>query len=359
MSTHDDLNRLKFFILNSNRIFILCGRNSYFKSKANILINKLIIKKKTYTYFKKFFYPDIKEIKIIAKKIKSFSPDLILAVGGGTVIDCAKVASIMNFRSNSIIYKRRSLKKKLIAIPLTSGSGAEVTSTSVIYVNKIKHSIENNFIKPDECILLPELIINAPKKVKGASIFDCIAQSVESIFSLRSNKKSLFYAVRSLRISLKYYLSYYRKPTLNNSRNMLTAANYAGKAIDISRTIASHAFSYPFTSLMGIEHGKAVAITFVNVLKFNFEYQSKSLSKFLLSSRYKLLYKLTGAKNIEQLSLIFEKIIENLNINLRSQKFRHAIDTNFEKITQGINKKRLMNNPVKIDKSSFRNIIYE
>jgi alcohol dehydrogenase class IV len=140
---------------------------------------------------------------------------------------------------------------------------------------------------------------------------------------------------------------------------MLIAANYAGKAIDISRTIASHAFSYPFTSLLGIEHGKAVAITFVNVLKFNFEYQSKSRSKFLINSRYKLLYRLTGAKNIEQLCLIFEKIIENLNINLRSQKFRHDISKNFEKISKGVNRKRLMNNPVKIDKSSFKHIIYE
>ena len=137
----------------------------------------------------------------------------------------------------------------MVAIPTTAGSGAEVTSGAVIYIDKIKHSIDNKIIIPDKYFLLPKIIMrNKKKNLKASSGFDAISQSIESIISVKSNNTSLLFARKSLNISLKNYLSFLKNPNFYNSSNMSIAAMLAGKAINISKTTAPHAVSYPFTS---------------------------------------------------------------------------------------------------------------
>ena len=86
---------------------------------------------------------------------------------------------------------------------------------------------------------------------------------------------------------------------------MLKAANYSGKAINITKTTAPHAVSYPFTAHYGISHGHAVALTFNDFMKFNFENTEKSITKFSLKGRMKILFKLTETQNLTELIKIF------------------------------------------------------
>ena len=94
---------------------------------------------------------------------------------------------------NKIIknYNNKFYKKKtvLAVLPTTAGSGAEVTSNAVIYVNKIKFTMESNLLIPDRYFLISSLIFNNPKKLKASSGFDAIAQSIESLISRKSNNK--------------------------------------------------------------------------------------------------------------------------------------------------------------------------
>ena len=76
---------------------------------------------------------------------------------------------------------------------------------------------------------------------------------------------------------------------------MCLAANLSGRAINISRTTAPHAVSYPFTSHHGIDHGHAVILTLKNFLDFNFTHSNKSISNFNLCDRYKQIFKITNA----------------------------------------------------------------
>ena len=85
----------------------------------------------------------------------------------------------------------------MIAIPTTAGSGAEVTSSAVIYINKKKYSVEGTGLSPDKFFLIPELIIDNHKKLKSSAGFDAISQAIESIISVRSNKK-VFYLQKNL-----------------------------------------------------------------------------------------------------------------------------------------------------------------
>ena len=235
--------KLKFFFKNKkNIILIIGGQKSYHKSGANLFFKKLLKNNKVEYYFKNSAYPEIKEVKIIAKIIEKIKPNLIFAIGGGSVMDLAKIANIIDLKKTLINKKKVMTKKKLaklIAIPLTAGSGAEATSTAVLYLGKKKISVEGDQVKPDHFFLVSDLIKNTPKKIKGPAIFDCISQAVESLFSLKANSKSIFYALKSLRISINYALDYFNKPNDLNSKKMIVAAHYSGKAIDISRTIAS------------------------------------------------------------------------------------------------------------------------
>ena len=149
----------------------------------------------------------------------------------------------------------------MIVIPTTAGSGAEVTSTAVIYKKKIKYSVEHKLLIPDLFFLVKEFVNKGNKHVKASSGFDAIAQAIESIISLKSNKKSLDYAKRSLKISSKHFVNFVNKPNNINVSKMCIAANLSGEAINISRTTAPHALSYPFTALFGISHGHAVSLT--------------------------------------------------------------------------------------------------
>lgn len=137
------------------KIFVLTGKKSYSFSNADSILNNVLKNKTTKYYFKNLSYPDFSELKDIILSIRSFNPDIILAVGGGTVIDYAKIANVLEIDKsikNNIKNSSYKIKKKfckLVAIPTTAGTGAEVTANAVIYINKIKYSVESEILKPD------------------------------------------------------------------------------------------------------------------------------------------------------------------------------------------------------------------
>lgn len=346
----------------NQRVFVLAGLNSFYKSGANIYFEKHFDKKNLKFFFKKKEYPEINELKKIIIAIKKFKPKYILAVGGGSVMDYAKISCNINdiknlnkiIKSSSKNYKKVA---KLITIPTTAGSGSEVTSGAVVYINKIKFSVEGKEIVPDKFFLIPKLVINNSKNLKGTSGFDAISQSIESLMSRRSNSKSVNYAKKSLKISFKNYLSHIAHPTLDNSLKMLQAANLAGKAISISKTTAPHAVSYPFTSHLGISHGNAVSLTLNEFLYFNYKNLKKSDVKFNLKKRFELLFKLSGTKSIKS----FLRYIQKLKNSANTEKKFYDMKKNKVKIVKqvlsGINIDRLSNNPVKLTKIDIKKII--
>ena len=345
------------------KIFLLCGKKSFVTSGAEIFFKELLNSKETRLFYKGSELPILEELVKIIKDIKGFKPDLILAVGGGAVIDYAKIANIVDARDDLadliVNYNYPFTKKytKLAVIPTTAGSGAEVTSNAVIYVNAIKHSFESELLIPDNFFLIPEFLISAPNKIKASAGFDAIAQALESLVSKKSNNQSVEYASKSLRISVNNYISFLNNPNLKNATEMSIASNLAGKAISISKTTAPHAASYPFTSLFNISHGHAVGLFFESFFKFNFDNLNRSETSFDLKKRFDLIFNLFDVKNINdfnsKITLIkkqakLEDNLDTLNIDIKKSS---------EKIIKGINLLRLGNNPVKIDGNDIFKII--
>ena len=286
------------------KIFVLCGKKSFVTSGAENLFKKIITDKEIKLFYKKSELPILEELIEIINDIKNFKPDLILAIGGGAVIDYAKIANVVDVRKDladlivNYSYPFKKKYTKLTVIPTTAGSGAEVTSNAVIYVDGIKHSFESELLIPDNFFLIPEFLISAPNKIKASAGFDAIAQALESLVSKKSNDRSVEYASKSLRVSVNSFLSFVNNPNMKNATEMSIAANLAGKAISISKTTAPHAASYPFTSLFDISHGHAVSLFFERFFKFNYDNLDKSETSFDLKKRFDLIFNLFDVQNI-------------------------------------------------------------
>jgi alcohol dehydrogenase class IV len=345
------------------KIFILCGKKSFATSGAEELFKKIVIDKEIKLFYKKSELPILEELIEIINNIKNFKPDLILAVGGGAVIDYAKISNVVDIRedlADLIVNYSYPFKKKftkLAVIPTTAGSGAEVTSNAVIYVDGIKHSFESELLIPDNFFLIPEFLISAPNKIKASAGFDAIAQALESLISKKSNEQSVEYATKSLRVSVNSFISFVDDPNMKNATEMSIAANLAGKAISISKTTAPHAASYPFTSLFNISHGHAVSLFFENFFKFNYENLDKSETSFNLKERFDLIFKFFDVMDINSFNSKISLIKKQANLEDDLTTFNIDIIKSSEDVLKGINLLRLGNNPVKIDGKDILNII--
>ena len=344
------------------KIFVLCGKKSFVNSGAENLL-KNISNKEIKLFYKKSEIPILEELIEIIKDIKNFKPDLFLAIGGGAVIDYAKIANVVDIRPDlaelivNYTYPFKKKYTKLVVIPTTAGSGAEVTSNAVIYVDGIKHSFESELLIPDYFFLIPEFLISAPNKIKASSGFDAIAQALESLVSRKSNDKSVEYASKSLRVSVNSFISFINEPNMKNATEMSIASNLAGKAISISKTTAPHAASYPFTSLFNISHGHAVSLFFEKFFKFNYDNVDKSETSFDLKKRFDLIFNLFDVQDINGFNSKISLIKKKANLEDDLTKFNIDIIKSSEDVLKGINLLRLGNNPVKIDGKDILNII--
>ncbi len=344
------------------KILIFAGETSYSKSGAESQLKTILSKFQYEVFYKTNELPDILDLKNFIVKINNFKPDLIVAIGGGAVLDLAKVSNSLHNCKNlekSIKYSLNELNNfcELIAIPTTAGSGAETTSNAVMYVDKIKYSIEGKEIKPDHIIIDPNLILSTPKKIAAASGMDAIAQSIESLLSKKSTNESVGYATQALKYLLPFYELHINNSNFETAYKMSIGALNAGKAINISKTTAPHAVSYPFTSEYGISHGHAVALTLLDFLKFNFENIILSKVKFNLNERYKIIFSEFRVENIDQLTGKLLKMSKNTGLELDLKKLDINRSDQIDNVLKGINQQRLSNNPIDIDLSVIRKIL--
>jgi alcohol dehydrogenase class IV len=352
-------NKLNWFLKNrkTKNILIITGQNSFNVSGFKKLAIYKKFKYMMTTFYKKSEIPEIHELEYLIKKINVIKPDLIIALGGGCAIDYAKLANglhnIKNLKKKikNDTLKVHSKKTQILAIPTTAGSGAEVTKFSVIYIKKIKYSVEHNLLKPDFYSLIPKLVINSPKIVRSSSGFDAIAQATESIFSKNANTQSLKYSSKSLQYSIKSFLQFVNNPNINNARQMLVAANLSGKSINIAKTNAPHALSYLFTSKFNIPHGIAVSIFFLEIINLYYDKANKK-NNLNLIKKFTFFFKSINQPNIQEFNNLFfnfflkSGIKKYLKESLQRIKYQNIFNFYY-------NLNRLKNSPIKILKDDI------
>lgn len=325
--------------LNPKKILIVTGKKSYLKSPfLDVLKN---IKKnysiRTWSYFK--LYPDFYEILDFLKKSNE-NYDLIISYGGGTVIDVSKLISIAwSLNSFDEVFKKPSIDNSIyhLCIPTTFGSGSESTSFAVIYKDGEKFSVDSKNLIPNDVVLNPEYTLNLNGHVSYCSIMDSLCQSIESLWSKNNTHESSEYALESIRLTTKCLnnLDFLSKTERNR---LLKASSLSGKAINITKTTAPHAFSYYLTYNHSICHGEAVCIFFEKFIELNFDYIKESNKKALL--------KILGVKSKEDFVDLFKEIKQKMGFRLSLKEIKNL---NIEKYSKSINLERLKNNPVKIN----------
>ena len=260
---------------------------------------------------------------------KNSGCDSIVSIGGGSCIDVAKVIklSLKEDLNNGVPTFKQEYNYndvRHICIPTTSGTGSESTRHAVLYLDGIKQSICNSAILPEYVILCPKLILTVPEYQKKCTAMDALCQCIESLWSRKATKESKEYAIRGLTLFKDNYKGYLSLD-YNAIRNIQLAANYSGRAINISETTAGHALSYKITSLYHFPHGHAVAIC-VNAIFANCRVRTvfkKTIDVKTLFNEIYNYFKLQKDIVISDRELLL--LIDSVN-PIRIQNFPYEID---------------------------------
>lgn len=203
--------------------------------------------------------------------------DFIIAVGGGSVMDTAKLASILASGGPAIsdLLENPKLGRKqarTLMIPTTAGTGAEATPNAIVAVPEkaLKVGIVNDAMIADYVILDAVMIKHLPRKIAAATGVDALAHAIECWTSAKANPFSDLMAMQALELILGNILPACNDPeAMTAKNNMLLASFYAGVAITASGTTAVHALSYPLGGRYHIAHGVSNAMLLAPVMRFN------------------------------------------------------------------------------------------
>lgn len=327
---------------NASHVFLVRGKGSYVACGAEKIIQNALTKANCdFTEFYDFSEnPKCEDMEKGIELLKSSKADLIIAVGGGSVMDMAKLIRFFSSYKGAITgktFEKEGLLCPLLAMPTTAGTGAEATHFAVVYKDKVKYSAEHEDMLPDYAIIYPPFTYGNSKYLTACTGFDALAQAIESFWNLNATEESDIFAERAIRIIWPNLPKVVNNPT-EDIRDIISEGSYwAGRAINITKTTAPHAFSYPFTSYYGYPHGHAVALTFPYFLDLNCSENNKD------RERVNRLLDILGFDRNSNLMEQMMNYIESIGLQKREE---FIIDKEF--ILSQVNLDRLKNNPVKI-----------
>lgn len=199
----------------------------------------------------------------------------IIAIGGGTVIDIAKVLAVSDGGPVDTLYDNvENLEKRheLVIVPTTCGTGSEVTNISIINRTRIgtKMGLASERMFADAAVLVPELLNSLPFGVFATSSIDALVHAVESSLSPKATPYTKLFGYKAIEMIICGY-----QKLVKDSREMLSglmedfliASNYAGLAFGTAGCAAVHAMSYPLGGTYHVPHGESNYAMFTGVLK--------------------------------------------------------------------------------------------
>lgn len=272
--------------------------------------------------------PAVGDIERVLAEVAEDKVDLIVGVGGGSVMDASKLASIIIGAEYSLrdLLKDSSIAKKYtktVMIPTTCGTGSEATCNAIVAIpeKESKQGIVNNCMIPDYVILDANMIAKLPPKIIAATGVDALAHVVECFTSKKATVLSDTYAKEgACKIFHNIRKAYNNAEDMEAKAEMMIGAFYGGVAITGSGTTAVHALSYPLGGKYHIAHGVSNAILFAHVMEFNKDACSERLA-VLCDAVYPEL----SAKSVEEKAdYIIEEIagiVKDTNIPTSLEEF--------------------------------------
>ena len=222
------------------------------------------------------------------KRLSGEKTDLIVAVGGGSVIDMAKILSVALTNENLIEDLRRpnAITKPsvpMVAVPTTSGTGAEATANAIfLYPEEdLKVGIISEYMIPDYVILDVSMTCKLPPALTASTGVDALCHAMESYISILSNPFCKMLSLEAIRLICGSIETAYNDGGNRQAReDMQLGAFYAGLCLTTSSTVAVHALSYPLGGKYHIPHGVSNAILLPYVMRENLECCREAYTEF-------------------------------------------------------------------------------
>jgi len=217
----------------------------------------------------------------VARVYRETNADAIVAVGGGSVLDTAKGATIvlthgatdlMEHRGAESLMGRRTVT--FIAIPTTAGTGSEVTSAAVIKDTErhVKMGFTSLSLLPDVAILDPRMTVKLPARLTASTAMDALTHAVEAYSCVQANPLSDAYARAAIRLIVEYLPQVLEHPKAHKGRLALAnAALLAGAAFSNAMVGIVHAMGHAAGGVAGVPHGDAMAILLPHGMTYNLD----------------------------------------------------------------------------------------
>ena len=290
--------------------------------------------------------PRFDDMITAAKLFKDNNCDFMIAAGGGSPMDSAKMIRILinNSEETALYGTVDNNDIKALFIPTTAGTGSEATKTSVFYLNEVhKYSVHSLDFIPDYVLFDEKLLETLPLYQRKATCLDALCHSIESYWSSKANDESREYAKKSIELFFEHKNGYINN-TPKGNLGMLWASFYGGKAINITGTVAPHALCYNITMNCHTSHGHSVAILLSVIYKYMLE---KDYPKELFESFAKVM----GGEKIEDGIKIFDSILDEFQLEM--PKFDEAM---LDEFVREVNVSKLSTNPVLFGKADIKEI---
>ena len=302
--------------------------------------------------------PTLNSLSETIVDIEKIKPDMIIAIGGGSVIDGAKmVRTYYEFPFFDMNYTKFSMlnwKTNFVAIPTTIGSGAEISSASVMYNdnNKSKEFVISHKFIPEIIILEASLIVNAPKKMLLSSMVDALSHCIEGYMSNIDNILIDSYAEKAIQIISKYYQVVSKGIDKENLNKLQLASVFAGMVQNHCIVGATHAIAHQM-SAFGLSHSNAISIFLPSVIRKNIKNKESN-------NRFEQLAIHSGFSKGSKLLDFVEDVISSFDLQkeksilLDNREIILSDDSLFER---ALSDKGGQGNPISMDKEFLQDII--
>jgi alcohol dehydrogenase len=351
----------------AKKIMLITGKASYSASGAKSVVDAAL-QDDTVVHFSDFdVNPKIEDAERGVALAIEAGIDLIVGVGGGSVMDMAKLIKafyVAPEKSKELAKGELAMtdpKIPMVLIPTTAGSGSEATHFAVVYIGLDKYSLASEHLLPDGVILDGSLIASATQYQKACNGLDALAQAIESAWAVGSTKQSRDFSFRAVSLCAKYLQDVLATSASNDAlQGMMEASNLAGKAINISKTTAAHAWSYGITSHYGVPHGHAVWLTLPRIFQMHATATSDVINDPRGVEHFRAimarLMDIWGVKSPVDSENSLKRYLKTINIENDLSLLGADTSEKRKILSEQVNMQRMSNNPVKIKQDQIKQI---
>lgn len=213
--------------------------------------------------------------------------DCTMALGGGSVIDVTKTIGMLSVNGGLVEEYQMNGKQVttapplFIAIPTTSGTGAEATKTAVVFnnYNGLKKSLYHTTMIADIVILDPTLTVALPRKITVATGMDALSHAIESYVSLNASPMTEMYGLKAIEMINKYFITACNEPSNIEARGGMMIASYLGGCAITAGIGIDHIIAQPLGAMFHIPHGDACSIFLPVSMELNLDYATAKYAK--------------------------------------------------------------------------------